>query len=41
METYKPVFKMLVRINVLKLEMFLNSEDGVNLTLVKKAVTLQ
>ena len=40
-EIYKPVFKMLIRINVLKPKMFLNSKDNVNLMLVRKAVALR
>jgi len=39
-ETYKPVFKMLIRINVLELKMFFNSEDSIDLILVRKAVAL-
>jgi len=40
METYKPVLEMLIRINVLKLKMFLNGKDGVDLILVRKVVVL-
>jgi len=40
METYKPVFKMLIRMNILKIKMFFSSKDGVDLMPVRKAVTL-
>jgi len=39
-ETYKPVLKMLIKINILKMEIFLSSEDSVDRMLVRKAVTL-
>jgi len=41
METYKPVLKMLVRINIPEMEMFFSGEDSVNLMPVRKAVTLR
>ena len=40
-ETHKPVLEMLIRINILKMEMFFSGEDGVDLILVRKAVTLR
>jgi len=40
-ETYKPVLKMPVRINILKMEMFFSSKDGVDLIPVRKAITLR
>jgi len=39
-ETYKLILKILVKINVLKSEIFLNSKDSVDLIPVKKAITL-
>ena len=39
-ETYKPILKILIRINILELEMFLNGDNGVNLIPAKKAVAL-
>ena len=40
-ETYKPVFKMLIRMNILKIEIFLSGKDSVDCVPVKKAVTLR
>ena len=40
-ETYKPVFKILIRMNILKMEMFLSGEDGVNCVPVRKVITLR
>jgi len=39
-ETYKPVFKMLMRMNILEIEIFLGSKDSVDYMLVRKAVIL-
>jgi len=40
METHKPVLKMPVRMNILKIEIFFSGKDGVDLIPVRKAVTL-
>lgn len=40
-ETHKPVLEMLIRMNILEMEMFLGGEDGVNCMPVRKAVTLR